>query len=271
MDGDRDMSGYSLFARTVQASVLKVLFDSLRELLVDTVICFHPGGVKLIDLDNTHVVMLHLRLDAKNFEEFYCEGDVPIGVNVSNLHALLKTVNSSDTLTLFLDKSDSNRLGICVENEEKRTKTEFKLNLLDIDAVDYNIPPVGFNSCIVLPSAYFQKIIRDMAQIADQVEIRNVGRELVLICNGSFCRQETVLQDTETGESEDPDAAEDPDATAIKQGIFSLRYIQMFTKASSLSPNVEIFLKNTFPLVVVYKTSLGSLKMCLSPQADDNY
>ena len=41
------------------------------------------------------------------------------------MHSLLKTVNTTDTLTLFLEKSDRNRLGIRVENDEKRTRTEF--------------------------------------------------------------------------------------------------------------------------------------------------
>jgi len=272
--GSAGMEAYSMYASTVQACVLKVLFDSLRELLVDTVIQFSPAGVKLVDLDNTHVVMLNLRLDAKNFEEFHCDADgVAIGVNVANLHALLKTVNTNDTLTLFLERADSNRLGISVQNDEKRTKTEFKLNLLDIDAAEYNIPPVGFNSCIVLPSTYLQKIVRDMSNLSEQVEIRNVGRELVLICNGHFCRQETVLQDTEIGEAPDGgDGAENHDATLIKQGVFSLRYLSMFTKCSSLAPNVEIYLKNAFPLVLRFNISLGELKLCLSPiQTDDSY
>ena len=35
------------------------------------------------------------------------------------MHSLLKTVNTTDTLTLFLEKSDRNRLGIRVENDDK--------------------------------------------------------------------------------------------------------------------------------------------------------
>ena len=258
------MDTYSFYARTVQAPVLKVLFDALQSLLVDSVLQISSEGIKLVDLDNTHVVMLHLRLDARSFEEFHCEAPVEIGLNISNLHALLKTVNANDTLTMFLENSDANRLGIRVENDEKRTRTEFKLNLLDLDSSEYNIPPVGFNSCIVLPSAYMQKIVRDMSNLSDRVEITNVGRELILSCTGDFCKQQTVLQDTEQVEA-DEDAPADHDASLIKQGVFSLRYLNLFCKCSSLSPNVEIYLKNSFPLIVQYKLALGNLKLCLSP------
>ncbi len=156
-----------------------------------------------------------------------------------------------------------------VENDDKRTRTEFKLNLLDLDKQEYAIMPVGFNSCIVLPSADLQKIVRDMAGISERVEIRNIGRELVLKCTGNFCNQETVLQGYDD-DDEDDDAPADHDASLIKQGVFPLRYLLMFTKCSSLSSNVEIYLKNMFPLIMKYKLVLGDLKLCLAPLADGN-
>lgn len=259
-------SEYAMYARSVQSCVFKTLSDVLRDVLVDAVFQFTSDGIKLVELDNTHIVMLHLRLDAKHFEEFHCEEPVNVGVNMANFHMLLKTVNTSDSLTLFLEKTDGDRnwLGVRIENEEKHTATEFKLNLLDLDVNEYNIPRVGFSSSIILPSQKIQKILRDMSNISEKVEIKNIGRELILSCEGHFCKQETVLQDTE-----ESDADQDEDTT-IKQGVFSLRHLVMFTKCSPLCPNVEIYLKNTFPLVVRYQLSLGELKLCLSPIVDND-
>lgn len=266
-------SGYAMYAKTVQACVLKVLMDSLSSLLVDATLQFSADGIKIVALDNTHIVMIHVKLEARKFEEFYCDTPVNIGVNIGNLHTLLKTVNSSDTLTMFLSKDDSNRLGIRVDNEEKKTSTEYKLNLLDLDCHDYNIPPVGFASMIILPSTYFQKIVRDMSNISDRVEIKNIGRQLTLSCQGNFCRQETVLRDTEEpiAVDGDDDAEDDAkDAALINQGVFSLKYLVMFTKCSALCPNVEIFVKSEFPCICVYHMSLGSVRLCLSPYTSED-
>lgn len=257
-----DVSGYAMYAKTVQACVLKVLMDSLSSLLVDTTLQFSSDGIKLIELDNTHIVMIHVRLDARKFEEFYCETPINIGVNIGNLHTLLKTVNSNDTLTLFLSKDDRNRLGIRVDNEEKKTSTEFKLNLLDLDTQEYNIPPVGYSSCVILPSTFFQKIVRDMSYLSERVEIKNIGRQLILSCVGNFCRQETILRDTDEPVTDEDD---EKDMAIINQGVFSLKYLVMFTKCSSLCPNVELFVKNEFPCICVYNMSLGSIRLCLSP------
>lgn len=253
-----------MYARTVQASVIKVLMEALKDLLIDTTIKFDADGVRIVDLDNTHVVMIHLKLFASRFEEYVCTRPVDIGVNLANFHKLLKTVNGSDTLTLFLDETDSNRLGVRVENEEKRSRTEYKLNLLDLDQERINIPAVEVQTCVVRPSMDFQKIVRDMAGISERVEIKNVDDQLILTCKGDFCMQETVLHD---GSGGTPALGEGQGPTgAIVQGIFSLKYLVLFCKCSSLCSTTELYLRNNYPLIVRYSVaSLGELKLCLSP------
>jgi len=276
-------SAYCLYARTVQACVLKVLMDAIKDLLVDATLQFCEDGVKLVALDNTHVVMIHLRLDAHRFEEYHCEAPVSIGINLANFQKLLKTVNTTDTLTMFLETSDRNRLGIRVENEDKHTRTEFKLNLLDLDGANFEIPPITFSSVVQLPSTFFQKTVRDMSGLSDKVEMKNVGKQLILTCTGDFCAQETVLQDTDCVDMDVADGADGPDGPegpdgpdvpdvpdgAITQGIFSLKYLVLFTKCSALCQTVELYLKNNYPLVVRYVLPLGELRLALSPQLDE--
>lgn len=54
-------------------------------------------------------------------------------------------------------------------------------------------------------------------------------------------------------------------------GRFALKFLQMFAKAQSLSPNVIIYFKKDFPLVLQYKMSeLGDLKFALAPRVSPN-
>lgn len=51
---------------------------------------------------------------------------------------------------------------------------------------------------------------------------------------------------------------------------FALRYLNLFNKASNLSPSVILHLSNETPLVVEYTIeSLGSLKFYLAPKIND--
>jgi proliferating cell nuclear antigen len=53
-------------------------------------------------------------------------------------------------------------------------------------------------------------------------------------------------------------------------GTFSLKYLSLFTRASSLCSTVQVFLKKNYPLVLCYNVaSLGVLKFCLVPRVED--
>lgn len=255
-------TGNRLEIKTVQASAFKILVEALKELLTDTCIEFDSSGIKIVSMDTSHIVLVHLKLDATKFEYFHCEQKITVGVNMLNLHKLIKTINSNDTLTLYIDAMDLNHMGIKIENSEKNTKTTYKLNLLDLDNPKIMIDPAEFNSVITLPSTDFQKITRDMNNLAEFVEIRNVGHQLVFSCKGEFCSQETLLSDNDNSMHSIGSKSNE-----IVQGIFSLKYLVLFTKCTNLCNTVSMFLKNDYPLIIRYEVaSLGEIKLCLAPQ-----
>lgn len=254
--------------KTVQSSAFKVLVEALKELLIDTSIEFDSTGMKIITMDTSHIVLVHLRLDAKKFEHFYCPGKIVIGMNMLNFHKLIKTINSNDTLTLFMDQSDMNHLGIKIENGEKNTKTIYKLNLLDLDNDKIFIDDAEFNSVITMPSSDFQKICRDMKNLADFVEIKNLNNQLIFNCTGDFCHQETILSDNDNGINN----INTKNSNEIVQGLFNLSYLVLFTKCTNLCNTVELYLKNDYPLIIKYSVaSLGEIKLCLSPQDESDF
>jgi proliferating cell nuclear antigen PCNA len=250
-----------LEVRTVQSAAFKTLVEAAKELLTDTCIEFDETGMKIVAMDTSHIVLVHLKLDASKFEYYQCKTKLVIGVNMINFHKLIKTLNSNDTLTLFVDENNFNQLGIKCENVEKNTRTTFKLNLLDLDNPKISVDPAEFNSVITLPSSDFQKICRDCFNIADQVEIKNINNQLIFACKGDFCSQETVLSD-----HDGINTITNKNNGEIVQGVFSLKYLVLFTKCTNLCNTVELYLKNDYPLICKFLVaSLGELKLCLSP------
>lgn len=262
-----DVGKYVLEVKTVQSQAFKILVECLKELLTDTTIDFDETGMKIVSLDSSHSVLAHCKLVAEKFEYYYCENKLSIGVNFINLYKLIKTINSNDTLTLFIESNDPNHLGIKIENGEKNSKTTYKLNLLDLDSDQIHIDNAEFNTVINLPSVDFQKWCRDMHNIADAVEIKNIGNQLFLSCKGDFCSQETVIVDNENGVNT---INYKKSNTEIVQGVFNLKYLVLFSKCSNLCSTVELLLKNDYPIVVRYLVaSLGEVKLALSPISAD--
>ena len=96
-------------------------------------------------------------------------------------------MGNSANNTLFIDNEDENKLGILITNSEKNSQTVYKLNLLDINDENINIPPAEFETELSLRSRRFQKIIRDMINIGEHIEIKSIGSQLVFLnCNGDF-------------------------------------------------------------------------------------
>ena len=273
-----DNNKYLINIKTIQATIFKQVIDALKDILMDVNLEIDNTGIKIIAMDNTHIVLIHLKLDADKFEEYYCEKKMYIGLNMLKLHMLIKTIGTNDLLNLYIDKEDPNKLGIKITNNEKNVETDYKLSTIDIDVLDVHIPAVSFYTTITMPSTYLQKIIRDMHNISEFIEIRNIEKSLILKCKGDYCSQQTILgsdrsQNITISKTNNNDNNENNDENSqennqeIIQGIFSLKYLLIFTKCTNLCPTVEIYLKNSYPIILRYSiASLGEIKLCLAQQ-----
>lgn len=260
---------------TAQVQSIKVLFETLQKLVTDTNWEIDHTGIRNTDTNITQTVLIHVKLDANKFEHFYCARRIVIGVNMLVLHRIAKTIHASSTLCLFMEEEDPNHLGIRVENTEKNTTSLFKVNLLDLDTRMRIVDPITFDHTIVIPSSDFQKHIRDLSVVADYVEIRNIGAELTLVARGDDYSMETTIRDIvmhgdalenpTTPTTPPPSSPQDEEESSIIQGEFLISYLVQFTHCTSISPMVEIMMRNNFPILLVYQVaSLGTVKLALS-------
>jgi proliferating cell nuclear antigen len=240
-----------------------VLIEALREILTDANLEFDNTGMKVVAMDASHTVLVHLKLDAKNFEHYNCDTRLVLGINMLNFFKLIKTMNNSDTLTLYVENDNTNLLGIKIENGEKNTITNFKLNLMDLSEEIIQIPPASFTSVITMPANDFQKICRDMNNLADSIEIKSIENQLLFSCKGDYAEQETTLGETHTGMS----FIQNSNPEEVVQGIFALKHLVLFTKCTNLCNSIELYLKNDYPLIIKYNVaSLGNIQLCLAPK-----
>ena len=79
---------YIMNIKTVQSSAFRVLIEALKEILTDTNLTFDKDGIKLIATDNSKIVLIHMKLNSENFEQYYCKDKVTIGINVLMLFKL---------------------------------------------------------------------------------------------------------------------------------------------------------------------------------------
>lgn len=257
-----------LTIKTVQIAPFRTLMTALKDILLETNITFEQDGMRIINMDKSHTILVHLFLPAENFEFYECKKDkIIIGVNMFHLYKLINTIENEETLNIYIENNDYvdgivSYLSLKYENGEiKQCKTQ-KLRLIEPDPEELEYPDVKFSSIINLPSVDFQKIIRDLSCISDKLEIKSVGNELIFKCSGQFASAE--IHRTESDGSMGFIAKQE--TSKIIQGEFSLKNLGYFIKCTNLCPQIEVYLENDLPLVVKYNVaSLGSIRMCLAP------
>jgi proliferating cell nuclear antigen len=211
--------------------------------------------MRILALDSARIALVNVFLDAQNFEEYTCPKRTIAGVNISNTYRILKSISGTDVMTMTMENSQI--LKITVYNDMKKTTTNHELKLLDINDEGLDVPDVTLDTITILPSSDFQKITRDMYNLSSSVEIERAGTTFKLACFGDFANQSTIIDEL-------------PDVKDRLAGIFSLKYINMFTKSTNMSQNLEIFQGSDMPIIFKYSiANLGYLKFYLAPNIDE--
>jgi len=242
---------------TIQASAVKSTFEVLKDILNDINVYFKPDGVYITTLDTARTSLVDMFLDAENFEEYQCECDEIIaGINISNTFKLFKTITNNDVLTIEINSKEF--MDIEISSESKKTSTKFQLKLLDINESRIEVPDITMTSITNLPSADLQRMCRDMSNIGTEIEITRKDKYLHLKCEGDFANQETSI--------------ECPDETPEMTGLYSLRYLNIFTKATSMCATVQIMQEggNRFLILKYNVANLGELKFYLATKVSDD-
>ena len=254
--------------KTVQISPFRTLMTALKDIILETNIDFTPNGIRIINMDKSHTVLVHLNLAAENFEYYQCKKNkITVGVNMLHLFKLINSIDNDDTLTIYIDNDDYNDgivsyLSLKFENNDIKQCQTRNLRTIEPDRNELKYPDVTFSSIINLPSSDFQKIVRDLAALSDKLEIKSVGNDLIFECEGTFAKADIHRAESNSG----MDFIKKQDNNKIVQGIFSLKTLSYFIKCTNLCSQIEIYLENNKPLVVKYNVAdLGEIQLCLSP------
>ncbi|KAK3372482.1 putative proliferating cell nuclear antigen [Podospora didyma] len=256
-----------LEARLDQASVLKKVVDSIKDLVQDCNFDCNDSGIALQAMDNSHVALVSMMLKTDSFSPYRCDRNVALGVNLTSLTKVLRAADNNDVLTLKAEDAPD-VLNLTFENPSNDRVSEYDLKLMDIDQEHLGIPETEYAATISMPSSEFKRITTDLMAMSESVTIEASKDGIKFssqgdIGNGSVTlRQHTNVEKTD--ESIEIELAEPVSLT------FSLKYLVNFCKASTLSPQVKICLSNEVPLLVEYPMANNSyLRFYLAPKIGD--
>lgn len=282
-----------LEAQVNAASLWKRLVDCLNGMVNEANFDCNPGGLSIQAMDSSHVALVHMLLRDDCFVKYQCERNSILGLNLGSLTKILKIVEANDSLTLRHDE-DSDAVTLTSENQDKTRKCEYQLKLLEIEAQSMGIPEMDYRSTVTLNSAEFAKIVRDMNVFGDTVTIAitrdgvkfsssgDVGQGYTFLQAGvSGTSRSAVKSEVKTENEEEEGPATRKAARTESSGVevhmedpitlsFSLRFMNIFAKGSTLSDRVTLKFAQERPCLVEYGIdNVGYLRYYLAPKVDE--
>ncbi|GMI59578.1 hypothetical protein ScalyP_jg4699 [Parmales sp. scaly parma] len=257
-------------ARLTNGSVLKKLIEALKDLVTDANIDCSEEGLSIQAMDSSHVSLCAVALRADGFEHFRSDRKISLGFNSANLGKILKCSGNDDTVTLKAEDT-AEVLTLMFESPDSQRISDFDLKLMDIESDHLGIPDMEYKTTIRMPSAEFQRIIRDLGVLGDTCQISVTKEGIRFTVNGDLGTGNILVRSTAgvVDVKEDDEVVIEMDEPVDL--TFALRYLNFFTKATSLGNTVVISMSPDVPVVVEYPIeNIGHIKYYLAPKIDEN-
>jgi len=264
---------YLMYFNTVQGTPIKTLIEALKEVLTDVTIRFDTEGFKIINMDPNQVSFVLLKMLGDKFEEYYClnppDNPYIIGVSIASLYKFLKTVGNNDTLTMYVTKDNQDKLEIVIQNKKKRIDNKISYNIIDVDFVEIDIPEIDYDAQITMACSDFQKFIRELLGVSDYVKFGiSSTKKFFMSVNGTIGSQTLAIEQSD--DSNIVIEINDNIKGTVDIGTFSLKFLNLFCKSSTLCNSIQLYLCQDYPIILVFSVaSLGSVKFCLIPKVKD--
>ena len=180
-------------------------------------------------------------------------------MSLTSIFKIVKSIKNTDTIAFEVLKKNPNYLSIISVNSDKKATVSTSVKLLDLDEQIINIPDIDFDYFITMPSSDFQGYVADLSIISNELKISSNDKEFILSASGDFAQTSISIQQTNIKTKNN--------ITSTQNGVYNIKYIQLFSKSSNLCGSVEIYIKNDYPLTLIYNVAnLGQIKYCLAPK-----
>mmetsp|Transcript_13080 Transcript_13080/g.11666 ORF Transcript_13080/g.11666 Transcript_13080/m.11666 type:complete len:303 (+) Transcript_13080:56-964(+) len=291
--------------------LFKKIVAALSDLVEQGNFMVDSNMISFQGMDSSHVSLVALQLTECGFEGYRCDSDQCLGIQFSSLNKILKCMTSKDSLSIQHHDDGDIINFIFESNDQKRfSNFELKLNDIDQEqlgipeteyATTIKMPSNDFQRICRDLAAIGDTVTISATKEGVKFSVNgDIGSGDMTIkglinSNGASKKKKQqnddevkIKDETQMDEDEDEDMnvnnignVDDDDTDHdgkvvinLEESVtqtFSLRYLNNFTKATSLHDSVMLRMGQDVPLEVEYKIGdFGALRYYLAPKIDDD-
>merc|ERR1719433_240320 len=188
------------------------------------------------------------------FDKYKCTRQISMGMSLTSMSKILRCAANDDSITIKAEDVPDKVTFMFENPKQEKVSDNEKLG----------IPETDYQAVIKLPSAEFQRIVRDLGQFGDSVIISCTEKAVKFSSAGDIGTGNIKLLPTSNQEKK-----EEAVIIAVEEPVtltFAVRYLNMFTKAANLASQVSLSMSPDVPLVVEYDIGdVGCMRYYLAP------
>ncbi len=258
--------------QTSNVLLLKKLFDSLKEIMIETNLEISKDYFKISHMNSENSICCFLELPSsilnENGNKYTCDypSDNPliVGINLLHLSKIFKSINVNNQLHLKTRTNDKNSLLIVVNNTKRKEISNFIMNFIELDGNKMSIPDIEFDTILKLDAKFFRKIIKEIHSLkAKFIDIKICNKQLIFSGLGRYVHRQTIVEPCSVDSA--VQMLFTRNSEYVSQGTYSTKDLISVSKFSTLSKYVKIKMKTDVPLIVEFDVpELGNLKLLIT-------
>jgi proliferating cell nuclear antigen len=256
------MSDFKL--KLENSRILKGIVETLSSIIDETEFKVNPDEFTITAMDPSRICLLKLSIKKEDFDEYECDEETKVGLNLDDLDKILKRSAADDAIQIDFKEAD-NKIKIIMQREGMSRTRTFSLALLDIDIEEIpmdNLLQIEYPSKWVIDPEFLVEAIKD-AEIYSEILNIKAEEEKGL----------TFSSSGQIGEMVYNLGSEDLIETQIidkNTGAYSLTFLKAILKIAPITEKLEISLKTDHPLKMIYNLlEGGELSYFLAPRVEE--
>lgn len=245
-------------ATIMDPAPLRDSMDTISQIIGEGLFKISKDGIALTAADRATIVVVDFEMKSSCFEEYLCDKDESIGLNIENFLQILRRADKGDKLTLSLEE---NKLFIKMEGNTRR---KFSMPLLEIAESEVpSLEQLNFPATLQIKTLVFEKGLDDAGIVADNVILEADE-------NGFTIKTEEDANSMEMKLQKDSEGLIDIDAKEPVRSRYSLEYLKKMMKAGKISDVLTLKMGKDYPIKMIFsQPDKVSMTFVLAPRVEE--
>jgi len=261
MEPDAETQNGSFKIKKENSRILKVIIETLASIIDETEFLVTPDEFTITAMDQSRICLLKLTIKKDDFDEYECDKDCKVGLNLDDLDKIFKRSSTNDAIELQFNEKDQ-KITIKMQKEDSTRVRTFSLSLLDIDIEEV---PMDSLLKIEYPSKWgiepdlVVEAIKDAEIYAEILNLKaEQGKGLTFSSSGQIGEMRYEL---------DEDDLIGANLNETQSGSYSLTFLKAILKIASITETLEMSLRSDHPLRMIFNIlEGGELSYFLAPR-----